>query len=73
MMLPRTVHWLRATGFRILAVDAVGHYLLLRGRPPQAVAVLERFHPLRWLALHSLVVAEKRSAFQQVFTGRTPA
>ena len=57
--LPRTVSWLHRAGFRVRRVEASGHYLLLPGRRPLEMSLLERFRWLRWFALHSLVVAEK--------------
>lgn len=62
MLLPLTVSWLRRAGFRILTVDASGHYLPWPGRQPREIAELERIRLLRWFALHSLVVAEKPDA-----------
>jgi 2-polyprenyl-3-methyl-5-hydroxy-6-metoxy-1,4-benzoquinol methylase len=59
MLLPRTCVWIRRAGLRIRTVDAVGHYLPLPGRPLQGVSWLDSCRPLRWFALHSLVVAEK--------------
>lgn len=59
-LLPRTVAWVRAAGLRVTAVDGVGHYLPWPGRQPVALDALDRGRrPLRWLALHSLVVARK--------------
>ncbi len=58
-VLPRTVAWVRAAGLRVTAVDGLGHYLPRPGRQPLALERLERVRPLRWLALHSLVVARK--------------
>ncbi len=59
-MLPRTLYWLSRAGLRIATVDAVGHYLPFPGRPPIRVPVLDRLRPVsRWVALHSMVVAEK--------------
>ncbi len=60
LMLPRTAHWVRTAGLKVVAVDASGHYLPVPGRPPVEVRALGRLRPLRWIALHSLVVAEKR-------------
>jgi ubiquinone/menaquinone biosynthesis C-methylase UbiE len=57
--LPRTLAWLRRAGLRLRRVDAKGHYLPWPGRRPLELSRLERFQWLRWLALHSLVVAEK--------------
>jgi 2-polyprenyl-3-methyl-5-hydroxy-6-metoxy-1,4-benzoquinol methylase len=59
-LLPRTLAWVRAAGLEVLAVDGVGHYLPLPGRQPRALGWLDRGgRPLRWLALHSLVVARR--------------
>jgi SAM-dependent methyltransferase len=59
-LLPRTCGWVRRAGLRIVAVAGVGHYLPVPGRPPVALPALDRGpRVLRWLALHSLVVAEK--------------
>lgn len=58
-MLPRTIAWLRAAGLTISLVDARGHYAPWPGRPPVEVPAVERIRLLRWLALHSLVIAEK--------------
>lgn len=59
MLLPRTCAWIRRAGLRIRTVDAVGHYLPWPGRPLQSIPWLDSCRPLRWFALHSLVVAEK--------------
>jgi SAM-dependent methyltransferase len=60
MLLPLTRTWIARSGLRVSTVDAVGHYLLLPGRRPSALARLDnpRFL-MKWLALHSLIVAEK--------------
>ena len=57
--LPRTLMWMRRAGLRIRTVDAVGHYVPWPGRQPARLRRLESWSPLRWFALHSLVVAEK--------------
>jgi len=57
--IPRTLVWLRRAGLTVRAVDAVGHYLPWPGRPPLVSPVLDSIRPLRWFALHSLVIAEK--------------
>ena len=59
MLLPRTCAWIRRAGLHINTVDAIGHYLPWPGRPLQGVSWLDSWRPLRWFALHSLVVAEK--------------
>jgi 2-polyprenyl-3-methyl-5-hydroxy-6-metoxy-1,4-benzoquinol methylase len=60
MLLPRTCHWLRRAGFRVVNVDAIGHYVPWPGRPWQRLSALDGLPVLRWLALHSIVVGEKR-------------
>jgi ubiquinone/menaquinone biosynthesis C-methylase UbiE len=59
-ILPRTIRWVSKAGLRIVAVDAVGHYLMLPGRTPIR---LERSSDsrfiVRWFGLHSIVVAQK--------------
>lgn len=62
LLLPLTVRWLRATGLKVVTVEAAGHYVPVPGRPPVDVLALGHIRPLRWAALHSLIVAEKRTA-----------
>ncbi|MGD0485449.1 MAG: class I SAM-dependent methyltransferase [Gemmatimonadales bacterium] len=60
-LLPRTVGWVRAAGLRIVAVDAAGHYLPVPGRPPVVLPLpIGVGRALRWFALNSLVVGERR-------------
>jgi 2-polyprenyl-3-methyl-5-hydroxy-6-metoxy-1,4-benzoquinol methylase len=59
--LPRTLLWVWRAGLRVIEVDAVGHYLPWPGQPPRELAGLDDLRPLRWFALHSLVVAERPS------------
>jgi ubiquinone/menaquinone biosynthesis C-methylase UbiE len=60
-MWPRTVRWLFRAGLRLVVADGVGHYLLRRGRTPVRLTALDRARAItRWVALHTLVVAEKR-------------
>lgn len=61
MMLPWTRSLARRAGMRILKADAVGHFVPLpRGRPPIELRALDRWRYFtRWLALYSIVVAEK--------------
>ena len=59
VLLPRTVRWVRGAGLTVVTVDATGHYLPWFGRPPIEMRVPGRVPLLRWMALHSLVVAEK--------------
>lgn len=56
--LPRTAFWVHRAGLRIRHWDALGHYVPFPGRPPIALR-LDAVAPLRFLGLHSLVVAEK--------------
>jgi SAM-dependent methyltransferase len=59
-LLPRTRAWVAAAGLRVTRVDAIGHYLPFPGRPPIELPALDRPRRLmRWLGLHSLIVAEK--------------
>jgi 2-polyprenyl-3-methyl-5-hydroxy-6-metoxy-1,4-benzoquinol methylase len=60
MLLPLTRASIASAGLRVTSVDGVGHYLPFPGRPPIEVPMLNnpRFL-MRWLALHSLVIAEK--------------
>lgn len=61
-MLPRTIGWVKRAGLRVRTVDGTGHYLPFPGRPPIRMSGLERPRMLmRWLALHSLVVAQKEA------------
>jgi ubiquinone/menaquinone biosynthesis C-methylase UbiE len=60
-MLPRTIRWVSKSGLRIVAVDSVGHYLMLPRRAPIRLegSTSCRFI-VRWFGLHSIVVAQKR-------------
>jgi 2-polyprenyl-3-methyl-5-hydroxy-6-metoxy-1,4-benzoquinol methylase len=58
-MLTTNVNWVIRAGLRVTAVDGAGHYLPVPGRPPVRIPALDSWRPLRWLALHGLVVAEK--------------
>lgn len=57
-VLPKTIFWARRAGLLIKRWDAIGHYLPFPGRPPIALQ-LNQLRVLRFMALHSLVVAEK--------------
>jgi 2-polyprenyl-3-methyl-5-hydroxy-6-metoxy-1,4-benzoquinol methylase len=60
MLLPLTIAWVKQAGLKVRVVDAVGHYLLCPGRAPIELPRLNNFRPFtRWVAFHSLVVAEK--------------
>jgi ubiquinone/menaquinone biosynthesis C-methylase UbiE len=57
LLAPIVRRWIRATGLRVIAVRAAGHYLPFPGRPPILLA-----DETRWLTpfgLHALTVAEK--------------
>ncbi len=57
-LLPRTCAWVHNAGLRIVVTDGAGHYMPWPRRQPIQFPTLDR-HPLRWTALHSLVVAER--------------
>ena len=60
LVLPLTRSWVARTGLRLRTVYATGHYLPLPGQPPVEIPSLD--HPegiMRWVAHHSLIVAEK--------------
>ena len=60
--LPRTIHWVKRAGLRVRTVTGRGHYLPFPGREPIRLHALERARMLtRWIALHSLVVAQKET------------
>lgn len=61
MLLPLVRAWVARAGLKVHEVDAVGHYLPVKGRRPVELTRLNnpRFM-MRWLGLHSLVVGEKR-------------
>lgn len=62
-MLPRTRRWVAAAGLRIVTSDGTGHYLPVPGRRPIEMRWLNSPRILmHWLALHSLVIAEKPAA-----------
>ncbi len=60
-LLPRTVHWVRRTGLRVERIAGQGHYLPWPGQAPRRLVVLDQVLPsiLKWIALHTLVVARK--------------
>ena len=58
--LPRTIYWVKRAALRVRTVTGRGHYLPFPGREPIRLPVLERARTLtRWIALHSLVVAQR--------------
>jgi len=57
--LPRTLAWVRTAGLVPTTVDARGHHFPWPGRHPVEFTTLDRLSVLKWLALHSLVVARK--------------
>lgn len=60
LLLPLTRSWVAQTGLRVSKVDAVGHYLPFPGRPPLEIPLFNNpRRMMRWLAHHSLIVAEK--------------
>ena len=60
VVLPATKRWVVHAGARVTVVDAVGHYLPFPGRPPIRISLLDKLRYIsRWLAHHSLIVAEK--------------
>lgn len=60
LLLPLTRYWVAQAGLRVRAADGIGHYLPFPGRPPIEMAKLNNPRMLmRWLGLHSLIVAEK--------------
>lgn len=60
MLLPLTRVWVARAGLRVKVVDGIGHYLLWPGRPPKERPFFNQPRALmKWLGLHSLVVAEK--------------
>ena len=62
LVLPRTRAWVASEGLRIATVDAVGHYLPFPGRPPIEMPRLNDPRiAMRWVGLHSLIIAEKFS------------
>jgi glycosyltransferase involved in cell wall biosynthesis/ubiquinone/menaquinone biosynthesis C-methylase UbiE len=59
-LLPLTIAWVKRAGLKIKTVDAVGHYLPFPGRAPIDLPVFNNPRVvMRWLALHSLIVAQK--------------
>ena len=61
-MLPRTIGWVKRASLRAVVVSGSGHYLPCPGRDPIRMPFFERGGVMtRWLALHSLVVAQKPS------------
>jgi 2-polyprenyl-3-methyl-5-hydroxy-6-metoxy-1,4-benzoquinol methylase len=60
-LLPRSALWARRAGFRVRAVDAIGHYVLRPGRLPSEPDLLRRLERWLWpIGLHSIVVASRR-------------
>lgn len=60
VMLPRTRHWVRSAGLRILHSESRGIYLPIPGKPWTECPWLD--HPrmlTRWLGMHSMVIAQK--------------
>lgn len=57
-MLPRTLYWVRRAGLQAEVVDGEGHYVLFPGQQPRRIRPLD-LKPLKWFALHAIVVARK--------------
>lgn len=59
-LLPRTRRWVTQAGLKIIAVDGVGHYVPIPGRPSIRLETLDSPRQLmRWFGLHSLILATK--------------
>lgn len=58
LLLPQTAAWIRKAGLRVVRVNGSGHYVPWPGRPPIRIHVLDA-RPVKWFALHTLVVADK--------------
>src|SRR5262249_25242451 len=57
MLLPRTRSMVAAAGLRIRAVDGVGHYLPIKGRPPVEASFFNNTRMLmRWIELLYLTI-----------------
>jgi 2-polyprenyl-3-methyl-5-hydroxy-6-metoxy-1,4-benzoquinol methylase len=62
-LVTRTRAWVRRAGLRLIRTDGVGHYLPFPGRPPIRVGWLDGGRAVtRWVAHHTLFVAEKPAA-----------
>jgi 2-polyprenyl-3-methyl-5-hydroxy-6-metoxy-1,4-benzoquinol methylase len=62
MMLPKTRWMVSRADAKIVYSGSIGHYFLFPRRVPKAIPALD-IGVLKWLGFHSIVVAEKRSAF----------
>jgi 2-polyprenyl-3-methyl-5-hydroxy-6-metoxy-1,4-benzoquinol methylase len=60
-LFPRTLAWVRSAGLKVVATDGIVHLVPFPGRIPIRLRKLdETLRPaLRWVALHSMVVATK--------------
>ena len=59
LLLPRTRSWVAAAGLTVRSVDGAGHYLPLRGGMVEAPWLARPHSMMKWLGLHTLIVAEK--------------
>lgn len=62
-LLPRTLRWVRQAGFTVDRIDGQGHYVPIprRIQGPYRIPLSDRAeYRLRWFALHSLIVANKK-------------
>lgn len=57
---PKSRSWVTRAGLSVVTTEGVGHYIPVPGRQPVRLASLDRFRLFgRWLAHHTLVVAQK--------------
>lgn len=62
LLLPITRRWVAQAGLKVVKVDAIGHYVPFPGRPSIHLDFLSGPSwrgVTRWVALHSIIVAEK--------------
>lgn len=60
-VLPLVAIWVKWAGCRLKRIDGVGHYLPCPRRPPIEIPIFNEPRILmRWMALHSVIVAKKR-------------
>jgi SAM-dependent methyltransferase len=62
LLLPRTLIWLKRSGFDVEMFDSTGHYLPWPGAPPRDLGALSPRWAAKWFGLHSLVVAMRPRA-----------
>jgi SAM-dependent methyltransferase len=59
LLLPRVRRWIARAGLRLERVVGTGHYVPFPGRPPVRLYWADRLPWLRYVAVHSLVIARK--------------